>query len=404
VSQRLKIDLVSEHASPLADPGGPDAGGQNVHVGELAAALVAQGHEVTVWTRRDRPGQPDSVTIGPGVLVRHLDAGPLRPVAKDELLPHLPALADGLRAAWARDRPDVVHANYWMSGLATLAATCELDVPIVQTFHALGSVKRRHQGNADTSPWERVRAEQHLARTVDRIIATCSDEVAELIRLGAPRNRIAVVPCGVDTMTLTPHGPAHPAGRSLRLVSLGRLVRRKGVDEAIVALTEVPDAELVVAGGAGAGDPDLRRLRTLAAAHGVGDRVRFIGPVPRGEVPALLRSADAVVCVPWYEPFGMVALEAMACGRPVVASAVGGLTDTVVDGVTGLLVPPRRPRETGAALRRVLSTPATGEAMGVAGRDRAEKRYGWSLVAAATADVYADVVEPDALPLMGTAR
>jgi glycosyltransferase involved in cell wall biosynthesis len=325
-------------------------------------------------------------------------------VAKDELLPYLPALADGLRAAWTLDRPDVVHAHFWMSGQATLAAACELDVSIVQTFHALGAVKRRHQGDADTSPWERVRAEQHLARTVDRIIATCSDEVAELIRLGAPRNRIAVVPCGVDTTTLTPHGPVDPAGRCPRLVSLGRLVRRKGVDEAIVALSEVPDAELVVAGGADAGDPDLERLRALTIDQGVDERVRFIGPVPRSAVPALLRSADAVVCVPWYEPFGMVALEAMACGRPVVASAVGGLTDTVVDGVTGLLVPPRRPRETAAALRRILSTPATARAMGAAGRDRAEKRYGWNQIAAATADVYADMVDPESLPLIGTAQ
>jgi D-inositol-3-phosphate glycosyltransferase len=404
VAPPFKIDLVSEHASPLADPGGPDAGGQNVHVAELSAAMVAQGHDVTVWTRRERPGQPDLVTTDAGVRVRHLDAGPPRSVAKDELLPYLPALTDGLRAAWTLDRPDVVHAHFWMSGQVSLAAAGELDVPVVQTFHALGAVKRRHQGNADTSPWERLRAEQHLARSVDRIIATCSDEVAELIRLGAPRNRISVVPCGVDTTTLIPHGPPRPRGASPRLVSLGRLVRRKGVDEVIVALTEVPDAELVVAGGAGTGDPDLGRLQALAAAKGVAQRVRFIGPVSRRDVPALLRSADAVVCTPWYEPFGMVALEAMACGRPVVASAVGGLADTVVDGVTGLLVPPRRPSETAAALRRVLSSPATARAMGAAGRDRAEKRYGWNQVATATAEVYADMVDPESPALIGTAR
>jgi glycosyltransferase involved in cell wall biosynthesis len=135
----------------------------------------------------------------------------------------------------------------------------------------------------------------------------------------------------------------------------------------------------------------MARLRALAVARGVDDRVRFLGPVPRAELPALLRSADAVVCVPWYEPFGMVPLEAMACGRAVVASAVGGLTDTVVDGVTGVHVPPRRPKALAAALRKLLQSPPLAEAYGIAGRDRVLMRYGWDRIAAATADVYRQV-------------
>jgi D-inositol-3-phosphate glycosyltransferase len=364
------------------------AADQRVHVRELSSALVAAGHDVTVWTRRDRPDQPDAHRTGSGVTVRHIDVGPPRGLAEDELVPHLPALADVLRATWAADPPDVVHAHYWISGLAALSAAEYIDVPVAQTFHALGCVERRHLGRDDTSPNGRARAERHLARTAQHIFATCSAEFDELLGMGAARNRISVVPYGVDTTGFTVDGPAHPRGARPRLVALGGLARRKGVDETVAALVGLPDAELVVAGGTAAADPDIARLRALAAARGVDDRVRFIGPVPHGEVPALLRSADVVVCVPWYEPFGVVALEAMACGRPVVASAVGGLVDTVVDGVTGLLVPPRRPRDAAAALRKILASPARQQAMGVAGRDRAEMRYTWPRVARATAAIY----------------
>ena len=388
----MQIDMVSEHASPLAVPGGVDAGGQNVHVRELALALAGHGHEVTIWTRRDAPELPECVRLAPGVQLRHISAGPARPLPKDELVEHVPAMGEVLSEAWRRRRPDIAHAHYWMSGLAVLAAASRAGVPTVQTFHALGSVKRRHQGTHDTSPARRIEAERTVARGVDRIVATCSDEVFELVRLGAPRRRIRVVPCGVDTAAFSPDGPRWPGDGRPRLVSIGRLVRRKGVDEVIAALAAVPSAELVIAGGAGPADPDRARLAALAAEHGAGHRIRFVGPVPRQRVPELLRSADVVVCVPWYEPFGMVALEAMACARPVVASAVGGLTDTVVDGVTGLHVPARRPRELAATLRSLLSTPALADAMGAAGRDRAVNRYGWDRVAAATAEVYRQVV------------
>jgi glycosyltransferase involved in cell wall biosynthesis len=388
----LRVDMVSEHASPLAVPGGVDAGGQNVHVRELAQALARLGHEVTVWTRRDAPELPERIRLGRGVQVRHLAAGPPRPLPKDELLAHVPAMAGALAEAWRRHRPDIVHAHYWMSGLAVLTAAEASGVPTVQTFHALGSVKRRHQGQADTSPNGRVAAERAVAQAVDRIVATCSDEVFELARLGAPRHRIRVVPCGVDTAGFTPNGTALPRAARPRLVTVGRLVRRKGVDETIAALAQVPTAELVVAGGSGPDDPDRLRLAALAAEYRVSHRVRFLGAMPRNRMPELLRSADVVICVPWYEPFGMVPLEAMACARPVVASAVGGLTDTVVDGVTGVLVPPRRPRELAAAVRRLLRSPALIDALGTAGRDRAVARYGWDRVAAATADVYDQVV------------
>jgi len=388
--------MVSEHASPLAALGGVDAGGQNVHVLELGSALAAVGHEVTVWTRRDEPQTPDARLVRPGVVVRQVSAGPPAPVPKDELVPHLPAFTEYLRRAWTFDPPDIVHAHFWMSGMVALAAAGSLDIPVVQTFHALGSVKRRHQGSADTSPSGRVPAERAVARRVDRVLATCTDEVLELTRLGAPRRRTTVVPCGVDTDAFSPHGPHFEPTDRPRLVVVGRLVRRKGVDEVIEALRRVPEAELLVAGGSDDGpqhDPDAQRLRACAAEHGVANRVRLLGPVGRPAMPALLRSADAVVCVPWYEPFGMVPLEAMACARPVVGSAVGGIVDTVVDGITGVLVPPRRPEVLATALRDLLASPTRAMAFGIAGRDRALARYGWDRVAAGCAEAYRDVLD-----------
>ena len=393
----MRIAMVSEHASPLAAVGGVDAGGQNVHVLELGTALAAAGHEVTVWTRRADDRTPDAVPLRPGLTVRTVTAGPPAPVPKDRLVPYLPAFARALEAGWSAQRPDIVHAHFWMSGMTAVSAAAALDLPVVQTFHALGSVKRRHQGADDTSPPGRVAAERAVARRVDRVIATCTDELFELARMGAPRRRTTVVPCGVDTAAFAPEGPVLPRSERPRLVVLGRLVRRKGVDEVIAALRRLPEAELLVAGGPDApealdSDPDARRLRGVAEAAGVADRVRLLGAVARADVPALLRSADAVVCVPWYEPFGIVPLEAMACGRAVVASAVGGIQDTVVDQVTGLLVPPRRPDLLAAALRRLLGAPTQALSFGIAGRDRVLARYGWDRIADSTVAVYDEVL------------
>lgn len=392
----MRIAMVSEHASPLAEIGGVDAGGQNVHVESLSRALARAGHDVTVYTRRDAADLPAQVRTAEGVLVEHLDAGPPAPVPKDELLPLVGEMGSLLAARFAETRPDVVHAHFWMSGLATLAATRGLDVPVVQTFHALGVTKRRFQGRQDTSPAVRVRMERALARDVDQVVATCTDEVSELLRIGAVRTRITVVPSGVDIEQFTPDGPVAAKGDRPRVLCVGRLVPRKGFDTVVRALSAVPEAELVIAGGPVAedlsADPEATRLLRLAERFGLADRVRLVGAVARPDMPALLRSADLVVCTPWYEPFGIVPLEAMACGVPVVASAVGGFLDTVVDGATGTLVPPRRPDRLAAAMRRLLAEPFWREAYGTAGVDRARSRYSWDRIAAGTAAVYEDLL------------
>ncbi|HEX6419176.1 MAG TPA: glycosyltransferase, partial [Acidimicrobiales bacterium] len=266
------------------------------------------------------------------------------------------------------------------------------------TFHALGVVKRRHQGAADTSPPGRCDVEARLLRDADHVIATCSDEVAELVALGGERHRITVVPCGVDTRAFRPGGPAAPPRQGgHRVVVVSRLVPRKGIDDVVAALPELPGTELVVAGGPPAdrlaGDPEARRLDRLARDLGVAGRLRLLGAVPRPEVPALLRSADVVACVPWYEPFGIVPVEAMACGTPVVGSAVGGLLDTVDHRRTGLLVPPRDPAAVARAVGHLLDGPSLRARMGTEAAARVRQDYTWRQVARSTVEVYRSVLE-----------
>ena len=398
----MKISMVSEHASPLAALGGVDAGGQNVHVAALSAALARRDHEVTVYTRRDSAELPERVRVLPRLEVVHVTAGPVRHVPKDELLPYMGLLAEGMSRDWERSAPDIVHAHFWMSGLAALDAarrgTLAGHIPVVQTFHALGTVKRRHQGKDDTSPVERQWLEPSVGRAADRIIATCSDEVFELKAMGMVPAKISIVPCGVDLDLFSPSGPVLERSRAHRIVSVGRLVPRKGVDLVIAALALLRDAgfsdvELLIVGGGtdAAGlqeDAEARRLLTYARELGVQDQVTLRGHVPREAMPGILRSADAVICTPWYEPFGIVPLEAMACGIPVVAAAVGGLTDSVVDQGTGLHVPPKDPLAIARAVARLLSDPALRRELGRAGQKRVRSRFSWDKVAAETEKAY----------------
>jgi glycosyltransferase involved in cell wall biosynthesis len=397
MTSRLRVALVSEHASPLAALGGADAGGQNVYVNALARQLALLGCSVDVYSRRDAPGRPLTTPLCDGVDVHEVPAGPAAAVPKDELLPWMECFSDWLHERWRDDPPDVVHAHFWMSGWASLRAAGALGIPVVQTFHALGVVKRRHQGSADTSPVERAATERLLLRNAAAVIATCSDEVRELQALSTVRAPIEVVPCGVDDEfgVVGPVDPV-PRRRRHRIVAVSRLVPRKGIGDTITALADVPDAELVVAGGPPAdgldGDPEVGRLRDLAEQLAVADRVDLRGSLGRRDVAALMRSADVVVCCPWYEPFGIVPVEAMACGVPVVGSSVGGLLDTICDGSTGLLVPPHRPELVAEAVRRLLASPAARRRMGAASARRAELLYRWPIVGARTLDVYLRLV------------
>ncbi|MET0416897.1 MAG: glycosyltransferase [Actinoplanes sp.] len=393
----MRIAMISEHASPLATLGGVDAGGQNAHVAELAGALAAQGHEIRVYTRRDNPALPEVVPLGERVDVVHVPAGPAAPLPKDGLLPYMGAFADRMAADWRAEwLPDVAHAHFWMSGLAAVTAGRACGVPVVQTYHALGAVKRRHQGSADTSPSRRIAYERELGRAADRVVVQCEDEIRELLRLGVPRSQMTLVPSGVNTERFQPSGPAAPrTGSRPRILTVARLVERKGVEDLIRALPAVPRAELVVVGGPPAqelpGDSYARRLLRLAESCRVADRVRLAGAVPAHEMPQWYRSADVLAATPWYEPFGLTALEAMACGVPVVATAVGGLMDTVIEGITGELVPPRDPAGLAVTLRRLLTDDVRRISYAAASVDRVAASYAWPHVATRLARVYASV-------------
>ena len=394
----MRIAMISEHASPLAVLGEEDAGGQNTHVAELAAALAAEGHEVRVYTRRDSPTLPETVGAAEGYEVVHVPAGPARRVPKDELLPFMGEFGSWLAGRW-RDgdwTPDVAHAHFWMSGLATLHAGRRTGVPMVLTYHALGTVKRRHQGANDTSPAGRIGYERALGRAADRVIVQCQDEIGELVRMGVPRSRMTLVPSGVNQEMFRPDGPAAPRDPARpRILTVGRLVERKGFQEVVRALPAVPDAECVLVGGPPAdrlpAEPFAQRLRALAKACGVADRVRLVGAVPREEMGRWYRSADVLVAAPWYEPFGLTPLEGMACGVPVIGTNVGGIADTVVNGLTGDLVPPRDPRALGTAIRRLLADKLRRFAYATAALDRIRSSYSWKRAAEQLGAVYAAV-------------
>lgn len=404
----MAIALVSERASPPAAPCGPDGDGSHLHVVRLAVALAGRGHRVTVHIRRDAPGLPDVVPLCEGVEVHHVPAGPARPLTGDALLPHMAEFGRHLARVWRIRQPDIVHTHFWMSGLASLRAAGQLAIPLVHTFHALGTVTRRYEATAGgAGPAGLVVRETEVGLACDRVIAVSRDEVGELALMGIPAHKISVVPRGVDTDRFTPIGLAAQRGPApYRLLQVGPIAGRKGIAVSIAALTRLPETELVVVGGPAAGrlddDPEVRRLLDLARDMGVADRLRFTGAVPGTAVAPLIRSADVVVCPADYEPFGSVPLEAMACGRPVVASAVGGHLDTVADPATGRLVAPHSHAALAHAVGGLLASPGTRRLCGVNGRRRALTRFAWPRVAAMTEQVYEGVLVPDEAALAVT--
>lgn len=381
----MKIAIVSAQSSPLTPVGGVEAGAQQVHVAALATALGERGHAVTVYTRAASPELPRRVRMCRGVTVEHVDAGPLAPLSEDELVPHLAQFGRGLAASWAVDTPELVHSHFWSSGLVALAAAREFDLPVVHSCHALGVVKHRHLGPAGNVSMTRRRLERAMVRQLDRLVASSTDEAVELVRMGADRRRITVLPRGVDTELFRPEGEQWTGSGRPRLVMASRLIPRKGIDTVLAALSRIPDAELFIAGGPIRSRLEenafAQRLRGLAQQMRVADRVEFLGSVDRRDLPTLYRSADLMITTPWYEPYGTSALEAMACGVPVVATEVGSLTDIVADGSTGELLPIRRPDLLAGVVRRLLGDPVRREAYGIAGADRARVRYGWQRLA-----------------------
>jgi D-inositol-3-phosphate glycosyltransferase len=399
--------MISEHASPLAALGGEDSGGQNVYVAELARRLGTMGHEVDVFTRLDNPLLPEVVPFAEEVRVINLPTGPAKRIPKDDLFPYMASFRDAFYR-FARDEPtayDLVHANFWMSGWVACEAKRDLGLPFAQTFHALGAIKRREQGGADTSPPERPAAEFRIVEEADRILATCPAEVEELTELyDTDPARLSLVPCGVDIGTFRPVDKKE-VRRALGLpdrptvVYVGRLVPRKGVATLIEAFALLPrglDARLVIVGGEPGGSPEIAQLSALAEGLKVREGVIFAGSRPQGELYRYYGAADAAVSVPHYEPFGMTPLEAMACATPVVGSEVGGIKTSVADGASGFLVPPKRAEVLADRLLRLLTDGKLRDRMGRAARRRVEERYTWERVARLAAAAFSKVVRESA--------
>jgi glycosyltransferase involved in cell wall biosynthesis len=409
----MRIALISEHASPLAALGGVDSGGQNIYVANVARCLVGEGHAVDVLTRRDDPALPPVAYVRPRLRVLHVPAGPPRFIPKEQLLPFMPEFADACeRLISAGLRFDVAHANFFMSGWVALQLKRRLRLPFVVTFHALGLVRRRHQREADAFPDERIDIEQAIVREADAVVAECPQDLEDLESLyGAQPARTPMVPCGFDRAEFSPLG--RRAARSavgvaddeFVLLQLGRMVPRKGIETVVRALALLPRAIkprlLVVGGESDRPDerktPEIGRLACIARELGVADLVTFTGRRERSALRSYYAAADVFVTTPWYEPFGITPLEAMACATPVIGSDVGGIRYTVVDGVTGCLVPPKDPPALAAKLAYLHAQPALARALGEAGLRRVRDMFTWEEVTRQLLEVYRGVL-PVAVP------
>ncbi|MCC6071582.1 glycosyltransferase [Massilia sp. GCM10020059] len=407
-----QVAIISEHASPLASPGSIDCGGQNVYVASLARELALAGYLVDIFTRRDAFGQKQVVRWGDNIRVIHVPAGPAHYVPKEQMLPYMDTFSRFVTRFARRQAQlyDIVHANFFMSGIVAKHLKQALGIPFVITFHALGHVRRIAQGAADTFPPARLRIEYDLMRNADCIIAECPQDKLDMERLyGAPSDRIDIAPCGFDPQELWPVPERHARARlglsheKFIVLQLGRMVPRKGVDTVIQGLALLRqrhgiDAELLVVGGEeqrrdGRESPELLRLRALAAELGVGHHVRFTGRKDRSELRYYYSAANVFVTTPWYEPFGITPVEAMACARPVIGAEVGGIKSTVVDGESGFLVPSRDPRALAERLAVLHNNPELAQGMGDEGLRRAYQHYTWRTVARKAASIYATVVE-----------
>jgi D-inositol-3-phosphate glycosyltransferase len=395
-----RVALISLHTSPLVQPGAGDSGGMNVYVREVASALAQAGVDCTTYTRADRPGLPRELVVEPGHSVVHIPAGPFD-LPKEALADQVDVFADGVAEhIAATGGVDVIHGNYWLSGVAGHRLKHRLEVPLVSTFHTLARVKAE---GGDLEPEWRDRAEAEVIGCSDAICVSCPEEERQFRRLyGDPHGVIEVVPPAVEHAFFAP-GDRRGARRALGLLAdrpivlfVGRIQPLKGPDVAVRALAAMHrhDAILVIVGGASGGDgiTELAAIRALAGELGVADRVVFVEPKPHHLLSSYYRAADVVIVPSRSESFGLVALEAAACGIPVVASAVGGLLNVVQDWVTGVLVEGRHPERFARAVTQLIDNPAVGAAMGEAAAVRA-RRFTWSFTAGRLRRLYADLAE-----------
>lgn len=403
--------MLSMHTSPLAQPGVGDAGGMNVYIMRTAEQLAANGVEVEVFTRATARQQPPSVSVGDGITVHHVPAGPFEGLAKNDLPSQLCAFTAGVLRAEASHPVgyfDVIHSHYWLSGQAGWLASDRWNVPLVHSAHTLAKVKNRDRAANDApEPFARVVGEEQVVAESDALVANTDAEADELVGLyGADPAKVMVVPPGVDTTVFRP-GDTLTARRDLGLADdaivigfVGRIQALKGPDVALRAVARLRQLNprlaeritmIVVGGPSGPGTDYPHRLRRLVAEHRLGDQVRFLPPRRGDQLAQAFRACD-VICVPSHnETFGLVALEAQACGIPVVAAAVGGLTTAVVDGTSGVLVNGHDETDWAHALDRILTDTARRDLLSRGAVDHAH-RFTWRHTATDLIHTYREVM------------
>lgn len=410
----LKIAIISEHASPLAIAGGVDSGGQNIYVGKIAQQFARDGHIVDVYSRADDADLPREMCWRDGVRIVNVPAGPAHAIPKEDILPYMGDFEHFLESRFRREADagtpyDIVHANFFMSAMASLPVARRMGIPLVVTFHALGRVRRLYQGKADTFDDKRFDIEDDIVRNADRIIAECPQDREDLLELyNADPHRISMIPCGFDADEMAPLDQQlarkrlgwHPD--RFTILQLGRMVPRKGVEDVIRGLALLRqrhglDAHLCVVGGnsdspSESATPEIGRLMRIARECGVADHVEFLGRRDRQQLRTYYCAADVFVTTPWYEPFGITPLEAMACGRPVIGTDTGGIRYSVVNGETGFLVPTHAPDAIAYRMAQLAQDRPLAARMGAAGLQRARHMFTWDRVARDLSDVFCNLV------------
>ena len=393
------------HTSPLDQAGTGDAGGMNIYVCEAAQNMAAMGVKVDIFTRRTNTEVADVVEVAPGVRVIQLNVGPVSGVTKEQLPKLIPDLSAAFKEALVNTRYDIIHSHYWISGKVAMPVAKDLNIPLVHTMHTMARVKNLNLAEGEVpEPMIRVQGETQVVAAADALIANTDAEAASLVSLyeACPDNVLVVSP-GVNLKVFTP-GAGRAAAREVvgldkdsHIISfVGRIQPHKGPEVLIRAIAELvshsPHLRTklitnIIGGASGANQSEVERLKELTTWLGIDDVVRFAPPVPREELPQWYRASD-LVCVPSYsESFGLVALEAQACGTPVVATAVGGLRTAVADGISGVLVDGHDPRAWSSVLARLLQEPQRRVLLSMGAIEHAS-HFGWEATSRGTLDIY----------------
>ncbi|MEY4970223.1 MAG: hypothetical protein RLZZ277_454 [Actinomycetota bacterium] len=408
-----RVATLMVHTSPLDQAGTGDAGGMNIYVCESAQQMAAQGIKVDIYTRRANNDHPDVVDLGNGVRVIHLNVGPVNGVTKEALPALMPELSQAFRAGVIANQYDVIHSHYWISGKVAMPVAQELGIPLVHTMHTMARVKNLNLAEGESpEPMIRVQGESQVVAAADALIANTDAEAASLVSLyeACPDNVFVVSP-GVNLSMFTAGSGKNAARKNLSLPTdahvvtfVGRIQPHKGPEVLIRAIAEmVSHSPLlrpklitqIVGGASGSNGTEVERLKELVQWLGISDVVRFAPPVDRNELPDYYRASD-LVCVPSYsESFGLVALEAQACGTPVVASAVGGLRTAVADGISGVLVDGHDPRAWSSVLARLLQEPQRRVLLSMGALEHAS-HFGWDVTSRGTLDIYDRVISSQA--------